>query len=129
ISRIRLTLMLFKQSRVSEKRANQRWMASNSPSGLIQSVPDLSKKVCWEVGRLRHIDISPEVFDRIDVRRIGRQPFDREPASLTSQILLRVGASMRLQPIPKQDQPLTFEPASQHIQVTADIGPMGGPFD
>ena len=57
-----------------------------------------------QVGELLPFDIPPEDLDGIEVRRIARQPFNRQPAPLAGEVRAHLATLVRRQTIPYQDQ-------------------------
>ena len=59
---------------------HQRWSEVDVADGLDDRVVELVDVVGDEVGQSRVLGVAPEGFDRIQVRRVGREPFDVEPS-------------------------------------------------
>lgn len=64
-----------------------------------------------EIGELLALEIPPEIFDGIEVRRVPGQPFHRQPAVLAGQIGRPAAALVGGQTVPDEDDGLTPEVA------------------
>jgi hypothetical protein len=69
---------------------------------------------------------APEPLDRVELRRIGGKPLDREPTPVGVPVLLDLAAAMRLQAVPDQDDRRPHV-APQVAQEADHFGPMDGP--
>jgi hypothetical protein len=58
-------------------------------------VGDLGQGGGGQVGQLHVLELGPEVFDWVELRRIGGQPLGTEPVALAVQIGPHAGAPMR----------------------------------
>jgi len=83
------------------------------------------------IGELAVLDVAPDELDRIQLRRIARQPFDREPRALLRQVVLHEPTAVRVQAIPDQDDGLaakvSFEAAQERDQRTLRKGARSRP--
>jgi hypothetical protein len=52
------------------------------------------------VGEVRAGQVTPKIFDRVELRSVGRQIFDREPRSVGVNVIPHLTAAMGGQPIP-----------------------------
>ena len=71
--------------------------------GLDDGVVELIDVVGDEVGQSRVLGVAPEGFDRIEVGRVGREPFDVEP-SRSPLVQSAHGRAMDVEPIQDDDQ-------------------------
>jgi len=61
------------------------------------------------VGKFARLNGTPDLFDGVQVRSIGRQALDGEPPSLSSQEVEHATALMPAQPIPNEDDSTASE--------------------
>jgi len=69
-----------------------------------------------DVRELARFNIAPDLFDRIQVRRVGRQAFDGEPSALARDVRRHPTALVRPQAVPDEDDPLTSEVPFEIVQ-------------
>jgi hypothetical protein len=94
----------------SLSRSQTRWMpcwAWSATSAMV-SPAQLASAPPFQVG--------PQVFDRVELGRVGRQPFDLEPVSLLMQVGAHLVAPVGRQAIPQQHHPLPAIEAGQLLQ-------------
>ena len=75
----------------------------NVADGVDHGVVELVDVVGDEVGQGRILGMAPECFDRIEVGRVGGQPFDVEP-SRSSLVQSTHGRAVDVEPIQHHDQ-------------------------
>ncbi len=85
----------------------------NAPLGLAHPLVDLTKVGCAEVRHFHSRDIGPEIFHRVQVRRVWRQKFHLEPFLLRTNVIARDFTFVRRERIPNQEQ---FSPAHESLQ-------------
>src|SRR5215216_4325156 len=68
-------------------------------------VGDLGERRGWQVGELDVFEVGPQVFDRVELGRIGREPLDGEPVALATQPGPHAGAPVRGEPVPDEHHP------------------------
>jgi hypothetical protein len=99
---------------MAEKREGQGARATDAMQAGPQLVLDLAEVIRAEVGQFGALDVPPDEFGRIELRRVAGQALDREPRALRPQVRLHNPALMRRQPIPDQDD---ATPAERALQV------------
>src|SRR5579871_3081117 len=73
-----------------------------------------------EVGQFVMLPVTPDVFDRVELRSVGGQLFDREPAVLRGDELFDRAPAMRWKPVPHH-QKLARQVAQQMPQEVGDL--------
>ena len=81
--------------------------------GVNDGVVEVIDVVGDEVGQSRVLGVAPEGFDRIEVGRVGREPFDVEP-SCSPLVQSAHGRAMDVEPIQDHDQ----RPPMQTMQLS-----------
>ncbi len=99
-----------------EEREGQRRRAPNAPHAGAQRPLDLTEMVAAEVGELLAFDVAPHQFDRVEVGRVPRQPFDGEPVALAPQVGGHDAALVRRQAVPDQDDAVPMNVALEILQ-------------
>jgi len=61
------------------------------------------------VGEFPALEIAPDLFDGVQLRRIARQPFDGHPPTLAREVRTHQGALVPGQAVPDKDDALTAE--------------------
>ncbi len=97
-------------------------LATHAGKAVVQGLAQRGQLRRAHIGQFARLDITPHLFDRVQVRGIARQAFDVQPAALARQICAHGPAPVRAQAVPDQDH----RPAAKMpFQVTqkSDEGP------
>src|SRR6476659_8478985 len=79
--------------------------------------PAQRQNLGWtQVGEIAPYDVAPDLLDRVELGRIGRQAFDLKPGPLPGQVRPHPAALVRGQPVPEQDDPPAAEVALERAQ-------------
>lgn len=78
-----------------------------------------------DVGQLVLLPVRPDVFDRIQFRRVGRQLGDLDSAALAAQVIANQTAAVNSEPIPDHEQ-LAGQAAAQLFQEIDQFGAPDG---
>src|ERR1044072_1455256 len=89
--------------------------------------PAQRQNLGWtQVGEIAPFDVAPDLLDRVELGRIGRQAFDLKPGPLPGQVRPHPAALVRGQPVPEQDDPpaaeVALECAQERDQALVGVG-------
>lgn len=110
-----------KQTCMLQERSAQSRSAAHSVRAFADLATDLSQMVAAEICHLRRRYRLPEELHRVQIGRIGRKVFRPQPVALAAQVRLGVGAFVRLQTIPQENQSPSFQISPKVAQVRADL--------
>ena len=65
------------------------------------------------IGHFPALDVVPHTFDRIQIRRVGREPLDLQPVTLAGDEIRHDTATMSGEPVPDQDHRLLVDKAAK----------------
>src|SRR3989442_2010069 len=74
-----------------------------------------------EVGEFAALEVAPDLLDGVQLRRVARQSFDRQPRALSDEIVPHQPALVSAEPVPDQDDVTAREVALERPQ-KADQG-------
>ena len=114
------------QARMSKEAERELGVATDSPQAGPQRGGERVEVRRTVVGQFAALDIAPERFDRVQLRSVAGQPFDREPPLLAGEVRCHAATLVGGQAIPQQNDPLTAEVALE-IPQERDEGGRGGP--
>ena len=86
------------QAGVGQERPGQLLVITDPPDPPLGGVGHLDDGVAGEVGQLHALEVRPQLFDRVELGRIGRQPFHLQPGLLGGQPGAQVVAPVRPSP-------------------------------
>ena len=87
-------------------------------------------EIFWaEVRHLVLLPMRPQVLDRIEFGRVGRQKFQLDVAALCIDVIAHQPAAMSLQPIPDDEQLAGGEMARETLEEGDALGRADGAFD
>lgn len=95
-------MLLPSEVSVVEERANKGLVAAGFPNRLGDGSSQLQYVVGNEVSQVGVIGVAPDLFHWVELRRVGRQPFDLHAAAETLLMLPNAGL-VNLPAIPHQD--------------------------
>ena len=95
------------------------WLAAYPGHALAQVVGHVEHVVDFEVGELAALDVAPQRFDRIEVRRVRRQLLDREPRLLLCQVAQHLRRAVGVEAYPS-DEP---HPGGGTAQLCEQLAP------
>ena len=87
-----------------QKREGECGVVADATERLVDDLLGLVDGVETEIGELAALQIAPDLFDRIEVGRIAREPFDHQPSSLVLEEGLHGSAAMRRKAVPDQGE-------------------------
>ncbi len=82
-----------------------------------------------EVGHLVLLPVCPQILDGIELGRVGGQKFELEATFLGCEIIADQPATVRLQPIPDDEQRPGGKMVAQGLEKGDDLGGPHGPWD
>ena len=121
--------MLESQSRVPQEGDGQRWSLTDAGEPDTKRTTQGENIDGAEVCEFAVLEIAPDLFDGIQVRRVAGQSFDRQPRSLAGEIVLHDAALVSAQSIPHQDEVTVRKVALEGAQKAdqREIGVVAGP--
>lgn len=132
-----------RQARVTEEREGEVGLSPDAREARAEGAvkgPELRRAY---VGEFAPFDVPPDLFDRVQFRRVGGQSFDGEPRPLSSEVGRHRCALMRAQSVPEENHPPPAEVALDGAQeadqrdglvaarlgVEVEAGPAGVPAE
>jgi len=101
---------------------HQRWPATHPPQRLACGSAELGKILRAEIGKFVLFAISPDIFDRIQFRRIGWQTLQMDVTVLLRNIIPDQAAAVRGQTVPDDRKP----PANVLLEVLEKLDHLRG---
>jgi len=119
-------IILERQSRVAEKGEGELRLPSDAREAPMRRVPQPGEVIRADVGQFAALHIAPHLFDRVQLRRVPWQAFDRQPGTLAAQIGAHGSALVGAQPVPEEAHApapkvpleLSHEGDQRHVGVT-----------
>jgi len=90
------------QPGMAQESGGEFWGAANSPEARVQRPAQSGKIGRAEVRELPRFHIAPDLFYRVQLGRVRRQSFDREPGALPRDVRLHPATLMRAQAVPDE---------------------------
>ena len=87
-----------------EECPSQVWSTSNAAGGFACLGSDGAQVLADELGHVGPRQMAPEIFDRVQFRRVSWQILHRQPLRLLCDPCLHFSTAMRRQPVPQQDR-------------------------
>ena len=97
------------QPRVVQEREGQVWLTPDARKAPTQRRTERGEIRRAHVGEFARLDVAPDLFDRVQFRRRGRQALYGEPRSLASQIVAHATALVATQAVPNEDDSTATE--------------------
>ena len=97
------------QARVVQEGHGQAGLAADAREAAAQRPPQRCEIRRAHVRQVTRLHVAPHLLDRIELRRIGRETFDREPLSLPAQVGEHATALVTAEAIPNEDEPPAVE--------------------
>src|SRR5712691_11303835 len=90
------------QPGVAEKGEGELRLPSDTRKALVYRVAQPGEVVGAEVGQFATLDVAPDLFDRVQLRGVPGQAFDRQPGALAPEIGAHGSALVGAQPVPEE---------------------------
>jgi len=103
------------QPRVTQEGEGKVGMTTDASEAPTQRGPERGEIRCADVREFTRLDVAPDLFDGVELRRIGGQPFDGEPPALPAQIPEHAAALVAAEAIPDQDDAPAGEMAFERL--------------
>ena len=116
-----MTDFLIEQSAVFEECATEVGTVPHPPRGFTRLFAHGSEIVADEVRQVGVREMAPEVFDRVQFRRVRRQVFHFQPGTLSLQVVLDLSSAMRRETVPQQNCPSALDVPFEAAQVGDDL--------
>ena len=94
----------------------ERGLTPDTPAARAHGGPQRPEVGRAEVSQFAALQVTPEQFDGIELRGIGRQAFDLQPGLLGREVARHAATLVRTEAIPDEHDPLTAEVSLQGAQ-------------
>ena len=94
---------------MAEECEGQLGFVADPRESLVDDPGGLSDGVGAQVGELGSLQVAPDLFDRIEVVGIRREPFDHQPVTLALDEGLHGPAAVRREPVPDEGDLVAVE--------------------
>src|SRR5262245_34863325 len=109
------------QARMAQETERQRGMVTHARAPAAERRAERVERVRAYVRELVPLEVAPDEFDGIQLRRVAGQPFDGEPRALPGQVRAHGAAAVSREPVPDQGDGLAAKVPLQVAQ-EADEG-------
>src|SRR5574342_106276 len=91
-----------RQAGVAKKGEGEVRLAPNAREASMRRLSQGREVGTADVGQFPALDVAPHLFDGVQLRRVPRQGFDREPGTLVAQVGPHRAALVGAQPVPEE---------------------------
>jgi len=95
--------MIKRQARVAKKAERERGVVPDPGTAAAQRAAKRFDRLRADVGEFAALEVAPDQFDGIQLRRVAGQPFDGEPRALARQVGAHGATVVSGEPVPDQD--------------------------
>ena len=98
---------------MTEEGEGQPGFAADAAEPLVDDFFGLADRVQAQVGQLAALQVAPDLFDRIEVGGVARQPFDHQPLPLLLDEGLHDPAAVGRKSVPDESDPVAVQVAME----------------